>query len=135
MNKTINLFPISIHQIDVDGFDEVKNNLINYIYNLKNSDPTGVKKSNYGGWQSSLFELDRDNLLQKFLLKCLNNLPIHQAYSVDGNYWVNINPPNSFNVKHNHPQTDLAGVLWINCPNNSGNILFENHIYLKILTL
>ena len=35
MNKTINLFPISIHQIDVDGFDEVKNNLINYIYNLK----------------------------------------------------------------------------------------------------
>ena len=36
MNKTINLFPISIHQIDVDGFDEVKNNLINYIYNLKN---------------------------------------------------------------------------------------------------
>ena len=46
MNKTINLFPISIHQIDVDGFDEVKNNLINYIYNLKNSDPTGVKKSN-----------------------------------------------------------------------------------------
>ena len=125
--ETINLFPISIHQIDIKDFDEVKENLINYINNLKNSDPTGVKKSNYGGWQSSLFDLDDENILQEFLSKCLSNFSaLHQFCSVDGNYWVNINPPNSLNVKHNHPQTDLAGVLWIKCPNNSGNILFEN---------
>ena len=125
--ETINLFPISIHQIDIKDFDGVKENLINYINNLKNSDPTGVKKSNYGGWQSSLFDLDDENILQEFLSKCLSNFSaLHQFCSVDGNYWVNINPPNSLNVKHNHPQTDLAGVLWIKCPNNSGNILFEN---------
>ena len=125
--ETINLFPISIHQIDIKDFDEVKENLINYINNLKNSDPTGVKKSNYGGWQSSLFDLDDENILQEFLSKCLSNFSALQQFcSVDGNYWVNINPPNSLNVKHNHPQTDLAGVLWIKCPNNSGNILFEN---------
>ena len=125
--ETINLFPISIHQIDIKDFDGVKENLINYINNLKNSDPTGVKKSNYGGWQSSLFDLDDENILQEFLSKCLSNFSALQQFcSVDGNYWVNINPPNSLNVKHNHPQTDLAGVLWIKCPNNSGNILFEN---------
>lgn len=127
MNKTINLFPISIHQIDVNGFDEVKNNLINYIYNLKNSDPTGLEKSNCGGWHSSLFDLNGNNVLQKFLSKCLSNFSALQEFcSMDGDYWVNINPPKSFNVKHSHSSTDLAGVLWIKCPNDSGNILFEN---------
>ena len=124
--KTINLFPVSIHQIDINGFDDVKNDLIDYIYDLKSNEPNGVTLSNRGGWQSSLFELNKDNLLQKFLIKSLNNLPIHQLCSFDGDYWININPPNSFNVKHNHPSTDLAGVLWIKCPDDSGNILFEN---------
>ena len=69
--KTINLFPVSIHQIDINGFDDVKNDLIDYIYDLKSNEPNGVTLSNRGGWQSSLFELNKDNLLQKFLIKSL----------------------------------------------------------------
>jgi len=127
MNKTINLFPVSIHQIDVDGFDEVKNDLIDYIYDLKNSEPNGIRVSNRGGWHSSLFNIDDENILQEFLSKCLSNFSALQQFcSMDGDYWVNINPPKSFNTKHNHPATDLTGVLWIKCPDDSGNILFEN---------
>ena len=40
--------------------------------------------------------------------------------------WVNINPPKAFNMKHNHPTSDLSGVLWIKCQKNCGNIIFES---------
>ena len=28
--------------------------------------------------------------------------------------------------KHNHPSSDLAGVLWIKCPKDCGDIVFDN---------
>ena len=37
-----------------------------------------------------------------------------------------INKPNSYNTKHNHPDCNLAGVLWIKAPKDSGNIVFDN---------
>ena len=40
--------------------------------------------------------------------------------------WVNINPPLSSNVKHCHPNCDIAGVLWIKIPKNSGDIVFHS---------
>ena len=32
----------------------------------------------------------------------------------------------NFNLKHNHPTSDLSGVLWIKCQKNCGNIIFEH---------
>ena len=40
--------------------------------------------------------------------------------------WVNINPPEAFNMKHNHPTSDLSGVLWIKSQKNCGNIVFDS---------
>ena len=40
--------------------------------------------------------------------------------------WVNINPPEAFNLKHNHPTSDLSGVLWLKCQKDCGNIVFES---------
>ena len=33
-HNIINLFPVSIHQFDVNKFDKVKDELINYAYDL-----------------------------------------------------------------------------------------------------
>ena len=33
-----NIFPVPIHIFDVNGFDEIKNELIDYAYNLKEKD-------------------------------------------------------------------------------------------------
>ena len=44
--------------------------------------------------------------------------------SVEG--WKNINEPGNFNVKHNHPRSDLSGVLWIKTPKDSGNLVFTS---------
>ena len=50
--KTNLIFPIPIHQFDVNGFSKIKDELIDYVYDCKKKDPKGVSLSNRGGWQS-----------------------------------------------------------------------------------
>ena len=58
--SNINLFPSVIHQFDVNGFDEIQNQLIDYAYNLRKEDE-GVCISNYGGWQSNCFYVENED--------------------------------------------------------------------------
>ena len=127
-HNIINLFPVSIHQIDVNGFDKVKDELINYAYDLQKRDPVGRRISNRGGWQSPTFQVNnKDDVLHSFLIKCFTKFPtIKESVKIDIESWVNINKPNSYNRKHLHPTCDLAGVLWIKSPKDCGNIVFDN---------
>ena len=125
--STRNIFPVPIHIFDVNGFDEVKNDLIDYAYNLKEKDE-GVTISNYGGWQSSGFRVvNEDDLLHSFLINCLCNFPsLKKSVDMLVYGWININKPGDFNIKHSHPANDLSGVLWIKTPKNCGNIQFHS---------
>ena len=125
--STLNIFPVPIHVFDVNGFKEIQNQLIDYAYNLKEKDE-GVTISNVGGWHSTMFEVKNvDDVLQKFLINCLAQFPaLDKSVSIKVFAWVNINKPGDYNSKHNHPGDDLAGVLWIKTPENSGNLVFES---------
>ena len=122
-----NIFPVPIHIFDVNGFDEIKNELIDYTYNLKKEDE-GVSISNYGGWQSSFFALkDESDLLQSFMINCLSEFPtIKKTTDMCVEAWVNINKPGDYNVKHTHPTCDLSGVIWLKAPKDCGNIVFDS---------
>jgi len=113
--KNINLFPVPIHQFDVNGFSEIQNELIDYAYDLKNKEPEGVIISNQGGWQSSDFSVNNEyDPLHSFLINCLAGFPvIQESFNIKIDAGVNINKPGDCNIKHNHPGSDLAGVLWI----------------------
>ena len=126
--ETINLFPVPIHQFDVNGFSEIQNELINYAFNMRYKDPVGHIISNRHGWQSSCFSIDnKDDVLQSFLTNCLSNFPyLKKSVKLFVTAWININPPGAFNIKHNHPTSDLSGVLWLKCPENCGSIEFDS---------
>ena len=126
--STKNLFPVPIHIFDVNGFNEIKNQLIDYAYDLKKKDPEGATISNRGGWQSSGFSIsDKDDVLHSFLINCLSLFPtMKKTVRIKAEAWVNINKPGDYNVKHQHPDCNLSGVLWIKCPENCGNIEFDN---------
>ncbi len=134
--NSINLFPTIIHQFDVNGFDEIQNQLIDYVYEFKNKNPEGVKFSNYGGWQSHDFIINNNNdLLHSFLINCLFNFPnIHKSINFSVDAWININKPGDYNTKHNHPESHLSGVLWIKAPEECGILQFQSPVEFQTYT-
>ena len=129
LNYKINLiFPVPVHQFDVNGFSEIQDELIDYAYDLKKREPEGVSISNHGGWQSPDFSVNNeDDVLHYFIINCLAGFPvIDESFNIKVDAWININKPGDYNIKHNHPGVDLAGVLWIKCPEDCGVIVFDS---------
>ena len=126
--RTTNLFPVCLHSVIVDDFDQLQTTLIKESYDLRNTDSKGRKVSNVGGWQSELFSIDKSSdTLKSIITKSLRGFaPIQNDILMNVEGWTNINGPGCHNVKHQHPQCNLAGVLWIKVPPKSGNLLFES---------
>ena len=67
--RTVNLFPIPIHQFNIGRFSEIQDELIDYAYKLRVEDPVGNFLSNQGGWQSHDFEIHKeDDILHSILI-------------------------------------------------------------------
>ena len=47
-----NIFAIPIHYLKIKNFDNNKDKLVKYAYDLKKIQPDGVNYSNRGGWLS-----------------------------------------------------------------------------------
>jgi uncharacterized protein (TIGR02466 family) len=121
-----NLFSsvIFFHQIN----DFNKKILVDFAYSEKLKNINGVRKTNFGGWQSEAHYHLTDNPISKTIFKELSNLKILKPNAnliIDG-LWININGKGSYNMMHVHPSCDLAGVFWISTPPYSGPIVFEN---------
>tara|TARA_Y100001972_G_scaffold84497_1_gene102868 strand:- start:2569 stop:3171 length:603 start_codon:yes stop_codon:yes gene_type:complete len=117
------IFPVPIHTISIDNFSQLQTQFIELAYQerIKNQ---GRTASNVGGYQSKPFLLrERNDVLSQTLLNIITNLPcFKKSIEFDISAWVNINKSGDSNQNHNHPATNLAGVLWIKIPKNSGNI-------------
>ena len=126
--KLTNIFPSSIHSLGIDNFDDYRGKLIEEIYQERDEDPVGRKISNRGGWQSNQMTIqkDRSELLKEIITNSVSKLPILEGVYAAVEGWKNINEPGNFNVKHNHPRSNLSGVLWIKTPKNSGNLVFTS---------
>ena len=126
--RTNRLFPICVHSLTVDNFDQIQDVLIKESYDLRKIDPVGRQLSNRGGWQSELYAIDKSSeTLQSVITKSLQGFtPIKNDVLMKVEGWTNINQPKNFNIKHNHPQCNFAGVFWIKVPDKSGNLIFES---------
>tara|TARA_S200000501_G_scaffold309689_1_gene299687 strand:+ start:485 stop:1087 length:603 start_codon:yes stop_codon:yes gene_type:complete len=120
-----NIFPVPIHVIDVDNFSSLQKKLI-YLAYKENKKNQGRTASNVGGYQSFPFQLrEKNDKLSQILLDIFSNLPcFKKSIQFESSAWININKSGDSNQNHNHPATNLAGVLWIKIPENSGNIRF-----------
>ncbi|BCV07788.1 MAG: hypothetical protein CM15mL3_0090 [Kanaloavirus sp.] len=57
--KIVNLFPSSIHSLEITNFDEYKDQLIKETYQERDEDPIGRELSNRGGWQSNQYKIQQ----------------------------------------------------------------------------
>ena len=126
--KVTNLFPSSIHRLEIDNFDDYKEQLIKETYKERDEDPVGRSVSNIGGWQSNQTHIIdcKSETLKNIIMSSVSKLPMSGNLSCTIEGWKNINEPGNFNLPHSHPRSHLSGVLWIKIPKNSGNIVFES---------
>ena len=127
--KVVNIFPSSIHSLGINNFDDYKDQLIQETYQERDEDPIGRKISNRGGWQSNQINIQecKSKTLKKIIIDSLSGfIPISENVSMVIEGWKNINAPGDFNVKHDHPRSNLSGVLWIKTTKNSGNLVFTS---------
>tara|TARA_B100001564_G_C20418209_1_gene568882 strand:+ start:53 stop:682 length:630 start_codon:yes stop_codon:yes gene_type:complete len=127
--KTIPLFPSIVHRIEIDNFDDYKDQIIKDIYYEKDNDPEGRKLSNIGGWQSESVYVEncKSRFIQKIMIESLTNFkPMSNKTYMKVEGWTNVNKPGDYNKLHDHPVCELSGVLWIKTPTNCGSIRFVN---------
>lgn len=100
-----------------------------FAYERQKVDP-GRVISNFGGYQScdikSGDNAEIDKLVEAIGIEisgCARQvgLPQLELYNI----WININPPNSYNHLHNHTNSVLSGVYYVDAQEGQGNIQFE----------
>ena len=124
-----NLFPTPLWQIQIKGVDN--DAIKEYCYHLKDN-TEGVTISNRGGWHSKeILEPLPDalnELFSNFLgfvndycaqITGLNNLML-------GNFWVNINQKYDYNRTHDHQNSILSAVYYVDAEGDDiGNFVAE----------
>jgi uncharacterized protein (TIGR02466 family) len=95
----------------------------------------GRQFSNHGGWQSEDFFKPPAQLetlcekIQQAVDETAKHLGIHDSHKLGvGNFWINVNYPGSLNMSHIHSKSDVSGCYYVNVPDNSGSIVFNNPI-------
>ena len=128
------LFPNIVHYIEIKDFGKIQDELTDFVYNEENENPIGQIYSNRGGWQSNPFYHQSENILFSILNKEItsyfSNTDLFREnfrYGYSG-LWLNINKGGDYNSMHLHPNSDLAGVFWIQVPieGDSGRIKFTS---------
>ena len=132
-------FPSPIWKFKIDNHQELNQKLEEYILNLKNENPEGVKKSNINGWHSTSLE-QKQPIITKFIQAtqpCLTTVfqdmqwdPIKNKAHISS-LWSIINPPGALNSRHYHPENFLSAAYYVKTENNCGNINFYDPVIAR----
>ena len=132
--QELELFPTKIYSGYMKDYHSYKDDLIDYIMRYSKNNPS-LNYSNQIGYQSGHFLFKEESFqkyggiifdnLRPYMIKKVNefNLYGNVINLMISNLWFNINYPGSFNLEHTHPHSILSGVIWIKCPEKSGNLV------------
>lgn len=122
--------------------DDIDNDaIIRYAYELQ-KEKTGILKSNRGGWQCS--DINDPPAAYKHLIDRINEtlMNVHVSMGLKAEFpsyiqgsWININPHQSYNLKHLHPRSLFSGAYYPKVPEGDcGDIIFyRDNIMLSYL--
>ena len=134
--QILKLFPQPVFKYQVENYEKINSELLEYIYQIYEKDNTGVKKSNINGWHSKSFDLaDKDNVPNKFLNHINEHIKdVFQNYGwvFDASkikctsFWAIINKKGNFNIEHTHSNNYLSAAYYVKAPQNCGNFKASN---------
>lgn len=99
----------------------------------KTIESEGVQKSNRGGWQSPVYNIESHPVLTPYLVGISKQVAeLFNLYGIpndltfeDITYWININNKGDFNMPHIHPGSVFSAVWYVEAPENCGNLQIE----------
>lgn len=129
--KQGDIFPTSFYSVDI--YDQEENQRYkDFLINLSQKDP-GTHRSNRGGWQSETF-LWKEEVFKPLLEKTVHIAqsivkdlsPNQQPEMVIRSMWGNVSPKGGMNFTHVHPSGWMSGVYYIQLPEGTDQITFED---------
>tara|TARA_B100001175_G_scaffold298141_1_gene288487 strand:+ start:54 stop:653 length:600 start_codon:yes stop_codon:yes gene_type:complete len=131
--SVIPLFPTLLYYTDVNNFDLIQKELINYCYQERKNFPESEHRSNKGNsWHSKGHYMNTKNILSTTIYSTVFDYFEKSGVFKKGvnfsfhNAWININSTGGYNDTHHHPGSLLSGVLWVKSSKDSGNIMFDD---------
>ena len=132
MNKPNLLFPTPIWTIQLDNFENINDDMFNFIKETQRKDKRGIKRSNNKGWHSKDFDMKKAEP-QTFIK---NISPSIEKVMTDMNWekekqsikisnmWAIINTGGSTNSRHQHGNSTISAAYYVRAPQNCGDIVF-----------
>ena len=132
MNKPNLLFPTPIWTIQLDNFENINEDMFNFIKESQRKDERGIKRSNNKGWHSKDFDMKKAEP-QTFIK---NISPSIEKVMTDMNWekekqsikisnmWAIINTGGSTNSRHQHGNSTISAAYYVRAPQNCGDIVF-----------
>lgn len=124
-------FPTPIWTISLDEAEVSPQALIDWVHALREADPSGVQKSNVGGWQSpsDLHRHPEFGPLRQAIEEAAGAISrqyevYDDAIPVVQNAWANVNDLGAANAVHVHAGSAFSGSYYARVPEGSGDIEF-----------
>ena len=97
------------------------------------ADPS-FNKSVKNGWRvDDIHKIDGLTIIGNYMIwmcqKCFEEVGFtynQKTHSLTLSTWLNVHDKNGFNSVHDHAGSLISGVLFINCPEGSGNLIFRD---------
>lgn len=121
-----------IGKYKLDNFEQINEQVEQFLYSVKELQPNSDVRSNKKGWQKN--ELQNMPQLQNLIALIGKKFeqfihdeldPIASSKFYLGNMFCNINPPGAYHLPHVH-EGDFTGVYYIKVPKNSGKLCLIN---------
>ena len=125
-------FSTPVWTFKIDNYKEANEELYNFILNLREKDPNGVRRSNFNGWHSKDFDL-KSSAVNKFINLISPNInTVLSDMSWDktkqtvklSNMWTIINEKDGFNERHHHGNSSISAAYYVRAPEDCGDIVF-----------
>jgi uncharacterized protein (TIGR02466 family) len=126
------LFPSMVWHADIASAAQMNKQLLADVSVLRTK-VKSIKRSNELGWHSPTNMHKRD--MFKPLCECIGQMAGTIAASMNmrkdrrlviETFWVNISPKYAYNALHEHPQSVLSGVYYLQVDEKSGSLRFRD---------
>jgi uncharacterized protein (TIGR02466 family) len=129
--KIENIYPTPIGEYEFENFKELNEGLVNFIYEMRNSDTNNTNQYSMAGphgYHTNFELIESDNkFVREFHKKITEQIIKYYSHIMEGHVmgdntrlvsWGMIYGPGDYSKVHTHPKADISTTYYVKVPNN-----------------